>query len=91
MSLSVSNANESFEKLQHLKVMAVSARMTWSKLKLNPSKIEFLLNGTKLQREKILNNSLCLLLGQNTNPSASAKNRGVVFDSSCRACLFFYL
>ena len=37
MSLSVSNANESLEKLQRC-LMAVSARITGSKLKLNPSK-----------------------------------------------------
>ena len=51
MSLSVSNAKESLEKLQHC-VMAVSAWMTGSKLELNPSKTECLLIGTKLQREK---------------------------------------
>ena len=71
--------------------------MTGSKLKLNPSKTEFLLIGTKLQREKILNNFPCLLLGQDTNPSTSAKNLGVLFSSlnfrkhisqTCRA--FFY-
>ena len=38
MSPSVSNAKESLEKLQHC-VMAVSAWMTGSKLKPNPSKI----------------------------------------------------
>ena len=48
VSLSVSNAKESLEKLQHC-VMAVSAWMTGAKLKLNPSKTEFLLIGTKLQ------------------------------------------
>ena len=37
MSLSVSNAKESLEKLQHC-LMGVSAWMTGSKLKLNPSK-----------------------------------------------------
>ena len=47
MSLSVSNAKESLEKLQHC-LMGVSAWMTGSKLKLNPSKTEFLLIGTKL-------------------------------------------
>ena len=47
MSLSVSNAKESLEKLQHY-VMAVSAWMTGSKLKLNPSKTDFILIGTKL-------------------------------------------
>ena len=81
MALSVYNAKESLAKLQNC-VMALSAWMTGSKLKLNPSKTDFLLIGTKLQREKILNNSPCLILGQDTNPSASAKNFGVVFDSS---------
>ena len=80
MALSVYNAKESLEKLQNC-VMALSVWMTGSKLKLNPSKTDFLLIGTKLQREKILNNSPCLILGQDTNPSASAKNLGVVFDS----------
>ena len=37
MSLSVSNAKESLEKLQHC-LMCVSAWMTGSKLKLNPRK-----------------------------------------------------
>ena len=92
MSLSVSNAKESLEKLQYC-LMGVSAWMTGSKLKLNPSKTEFLLIGTKLQREKFLNNFPCLLLGQDTGPSASAKNLGVLFDSShisqtCRACSY---
>ena len=48
MSLSVSNAKKSLEKLQHC-VMAVSAWMTGSKLKLNPSKTDFPLIGIKLQ------------------------------------------
>ena len=97
MSLSVSNAKESLENLQHC-VMAVSAWMTGSKLKLNPSKTEFLLIGNKIQREKFLNNFPCLFLGQDTNPSASAKDVGVVLDSSlnfrkqisqtCRACFY---
>ena len=53
--------------------------MTGSKLKFNPRKTECLLIVTKLQREKFLNNSPSLLLGQDTNPSTSAKN---LFDSS---------
>ena len=69
------------EKLQHC-VMAVSAWMTGSKLTLNPSKTEFLLIRTKLQREKFLNNFPWLILGQDTNPSASAKNLCIVFDGS---------
>ena len=83
--LSVSNANEPLEKLQHC-------------LKLNPTKTEFLRIETKLQQEKILNDFPCLILGQDTNLSASAKNLGLVFDSSlhfrehvsqtCRACFY---
>ena len=78
--------------------MGVSAWMTGSKLKLNPSKTDFLLIGTKLQREKFLNNFPCLILGQDTRPSTSAKNLVVVLDSSlnfrkhisqtCRACFY---
>ena len=63
MSLSVSSAKESLEKLQHC-LLGVSAWMTESKLKLNPSKTEFLLIGFKLQREKFLINFPCLILGQ---------------------------
>ena len=81
MSLSVSNAKESLEKLQHC-LIAVSVWMTGSKLKPNHSKTEFLLIGTRLQREKFMNNFPCLILGQDTNPSTSAKNVGVLFDSS---------
>ena len=81
MSLSVSNAKEFLAKLQHC-LMGVSAWMTGSKLKLNPSKTEFRFIGTKLQREIFLNYFPCLILGQDTNPSTSAKNLGVVFDSS---------
>ena len=81
MSLSVSNAKKSLEKLQHC-LMDVSAWMTGSKLKLNPSKTAFLFIRTNLQQEKLLNNFLCLLLGQDTSPSTPAKNLGVLFDSS---------
>ena len=78
--------------------MGVSAWMTGSKLKLNPSMTEFLLIGTKLQREIFLNNSPCLLLGQDKKSSTSAKNLGALLDSSlnfrehisqtCRACFY---
>ena len=77
----------------HQCLMGVSAWMTGSKLKLNPRKTEFLLIGTKL-----LHNSPCLILGQDTNPSSSTKNLGEVFDSglnfrkhisqTCSACFY---
>ena len=50
LSLSVSNANVSLEKLEH----CVSVWITMSKLKLS-GKTELLLIGSKLQREKIFN------------------------------------
>ena len=96
MSLSVSNAEESLEKLQQC-LMGVSAWIG-SKMKLNPSKTEFLLIETKLLREKFLHNFPCLFLGQDINPSASANNLGVLVDSSlnfrthisqtCSACFY---
>ena len=69
------------EKMQRC-FMGESAWMTGSKLKLNLGKTKFLLIGSKLQWEKMFNNFPCLTIGQYTNPSASAKNLGVVFDSS---------
>ena len=97
MSLSVSNAKESLEKLQHC-LLGVSAWMTGSKLKPNRRKIGCIFIGTKLQREKFLKNCPCLIPGQDTNPCTSAKNLGVLFDSSlnfrkhisqtCRACFY---
>ena len=56
MFLSVSNAKESLEKLQHC-LMGVSAWMTGSELKPNLSKTEFHLIGTKRQREKFPQNT----------------------------------
>ena len=52
ISLSVSNAKESLEKLQQC-LMGVWAWMTGSKLKLNPGKTEFLLIGIKTSARKI--------------------------------------
>ena len=94
MSLSVSIAKESLEKLLQC-LMGVSAWITRSKL--NPRMTEFLI-GTKLLREKFLHNFPCLILGQDTDPSASAKDLGKVFDSclnfgkhiaqTCSACFY---
>ena len=93
MSLSVSNAKESLKKLQHC-LIGVSAWMTGSKLKLNPSKTEFLLIGTKLQRKKFLNNFPCLLLDQ--IHLHQLKILGVLYSlnfrkhisQTCRACFY---
>ena len=81
MSLPVSNAIESLEQLQQ-GLMGVSAWMAGSKLKFSSSKTEFLLFQIKLHLEIFLHIFPCLIPGQDTNPSASATNLGVVFDSS---------
>ena len=100
MYLSASNTKESLEKLQHCLMCVCGCGLDdslGSKLKLNLSKTEFLLIGTKLQREKFLNNFPGLILGQDTNPSTLAKTLGLLFYSSlkfrkhisqkCRACM----
>ena len=83
MYLSVSNATVSLEKLQHC-LLGVPAWMTRSKLKLNlliPAIQNFFLLVPNFSERKFLHNFPYLILGQYTNPSASAKNLGVLFDS----------
>ena len=73
-------------------------RPGWQGLSWSLILAEFHLIGTKLQREQFLNYFPCLILGQDTNPFPSAKNLGVVFDSSlnfrknisqtCMACFY---
>ena len=78
--LSQKNASAAFEKLNRC-LDDVKEWMSTSKLKLNPDKTEFIIFGSKRQRDKlkacfpidILGNSLC--------PVDSVKNFGVWFDS----------
>ena len=78
--LSQKNASAAFEKLNKC-LNDVKEWMTTSKLKLNPDKTEFIIFGSKRQRDKlkacfpidILGNSLC--------PADSVKNLGVWLDS----------
>ena len=78
--LSQKNASAAFEKLNKC-LNDVKEWMTISKLKLNPDKTEFIIFGSKRQRDKlkacfpidILGNSLC--------PADSVKNLGVWLDS----------
>ena len=62
-------------------ITGVSAWMAQSKLKLNPSKTEFLLIGSKSQMEKFINLSPLAVLDNEMNPADSARNLGVFFDS----------
>ena len=59
-------------------ITGVSAWMAQSKLKLNPSKTEFLLIGSKSQREKFFPFAV---LDNEINPADSARNLGVFLDS----------
>ena len=57
-------------------------RLIWNiALKLNPSKTEFLLIGSKSQREKFINLTPLAVLDNEMNPADSARNLGVFFDS----------
>ena len=54
--------------------------MTNSKLKLNPSKTEFIIIGSKKQREKFKDLFPILLLDHDTLPKAFVRNVGFIFD-----------
>ena len=60
----------------------VSPWLSSRKLKLNPDKTEFLLIGSKVQREHFSKCFLTRLLAQEITPSPSSINLGIVFDSA---------
>jgi len=70
--------------------------MAANKLKLNPDKTEFILLGTKSQREKLAGCFPVDILGSKISPTDKARNLGVIFDSDfsfskhvvsvCRSC-----
>ena len=62
-------------------ISGVSAWMAQSKLKLNPSKTELLLIGSKSQREEFINLFPFAVLDKRMNPADSSRNLGVFFDS----------
>lgn len=67
-------------------------------LKLNPDKTEFLVFGSNIQRNNIRHLLPSSLMGETIQPSGSAKNLGVMFDSEmslsqhvaalCKACFY---
>ena len=65
---------------QCLQDVSVSDWMIASKLKLNPDKTEFILIGTKAQRDKFNKYFPTKLLDQDVTPTDSARNLGVEFD-----------
>ena len=72
--------------------------MTNSKLKLNPSKTEFIIIGSKKQKEKFKDLFRILLLDHDTRPKAFVRNLGLMFDcdfnykrqisQTCKICFF---
>ena len=79
--LSLKNPDISLEILTKC-LQDVSSWMSSRKLKLNPDKSEFLLIGSKVQREKFSTCFPTKLLAQEVTPSPSARNLGIVFDSA---------
>ena len=74
------NASAAFDKLNRC-LQDVKEWMSASKLKLNPDKTEFILFGSKKQRERL---NVCFpidILGNPLHPSKSVRNLGVWFDS----------
>ena len=69
----------SLSLIQHC-LQDVSDWMIAGKLQLNPDKTEFILIGTKSQRDKIKKYPPTKLLDQDVTPSDSARNLGVEFD-----------
>ena len=67
-------------------ITGVSAWMAQSKLKLNHSKTDFFLIGSKSQREKLINLFPLAVLDNEMNPADSARNMGVFFDSGLNFC-----
>ena len=89
------NASATFDKLNRC-LQDVKEWMLTSKLKLNPDKTEFILFGSKKQRERL---NACFpidILGNPLHPTESVRNLGVWFDSDfsfskhvqnvCKAC-----
>lgn len=70
--------------------------MAENKLKLNPNKTEFILLGTKPQRNKLADRFPVDILGSQVRPADKVRNLGVIFDadfsfskhvvSVCRSC-----
>ena len=62
-------------------ITGVTAWMAQSKLKLNASKTDFLLIGSKSQRDKFINLSPLAVLENEMNAADSTRSLGVFFDS----------
>ena len=78
------SSDDSGSQLNSLK-SCLDSVLNWmlsNKLKLNPSKTEFLLIGHEVQRQKYLAQFPITLMGVDTSSSKFARNLGVVFDQN---------
>jgi hypothetical protein len=73
--------SESAETLDHLstKLESVHSWLSSNRLVVNPAKTEYLLIGSKYQREKVATTSLTFQ-GNIIHPSKTVRNLGVIFD-----------
>ena len=78
--LSHKNSSAAFEKLNRC-LDDLKEWMSTSKLKLNLDKIEFIIFGSKKQRDKLKACSPIDILGNSICPVDSVKNLGVWFDA----------
>ena len=95
--LSLSKTEMSLSLVQQC-LQDVSDCMKASKLKLNPDKTEFILIGTKAQRDKFKKYFPTKLFDQDVTPTDSARNLRVKFDKDfnlkkhlskvCRSCYY---
>ena len=78
--LSHKNASAALAKLNAC-LHDIQGWMSLSKLKLNPEKTEFIVFGSKTQRQKISSNFPVSILGSLLHPVDSVRNLGVWFDA----------
>ena len=78
--LSHKNASSALTKLNAC-LHDVQEWMSLSKLKLNPEKTEFIVFGSKAQRQKISSHFPVSILGSLFHPVDSVRNLGVWFDA----------
>ena len=79
--LSQKNSSAAFEKLNRC-LDDIKEWMSASKLKLNPDKTEFIVFGSKRQRDKLKVHFPSTILGSPLCPAEWVKNLGVRFDSN---------
>ena len=97
IELSQSDTHKSIPSLSDC-LTDISLWMKSSKLKLNSNKTEFIIIGTKQQRNKLSNHFPVKLLDNDISPSDSVRNLGVIFDSDfsfhkhisniCKSCFY---